>query len=59
VRLRADARASGAPSLSAYVVETLAQRTKKQTFRDILDDMFRDEPMTDQEREWADVILDR
>ncbi len=58
-RLRADARTAGASSLSAYVTEALEQRTKKQTFRDLLDEMFRDNPMTDEEREWADAILDR
>ncbi|MBI2941496.1 MAG: hypothetical protein HYY04_13770 [Chloroflexi bacterium] len=58
-RLRADAKAAGAPSLSAYVAETFAQRTRKQTFRDLLDEMFRENPMTDEERQWADAILDR
>lgn len=58
-RLRAAAKASGAPSLSAYVVETLEQRAEKRTFRDLLDKMFGEQPMTDREREWADAILDR
>ncbi|MBI4316927.1 MAG: ribbon-helix-helix protein, CopG family [Chloroflexi bacterium] len=58
-QLRADAKAAGSPSLSAYVKETLEQRAKTRTFRDLLDEMFRENPMTDEEREWADAILDR
>jgi hypothetical protein len=58
-QLRADAKAAGAPSLSAYVAETLAQRARSRSFRDLLDEMFRENPMTDEEREWADAILDR
>jgi Ribbon-helix-helix protein, copG family len=58
-QLRADAKASGSPSVSAYIKETLEQHTRTRTFRDILDEMFRENPMTDAEREWADAILDR
>jgi hypothetical protein len=57
-RLRADARDAGAPSVSAYVAETLAIRSRERTFRDLLDELFRDQPMTDEERRWADAILD-
>ena len=58
-QLRADAKASGSPSVSAYVKETLEQHARKRTFRDLLDEMFRENPMTGEEQEWADAILDR
>ncbi len=58
-RLRSDAQAAGSPSLSAFVAETLAQRSHEQTFRSLLDEMFREQPLTDEERQWADAILDR
>jgi hypothetical protein len=58
-RLRADAKAAGAPSLSAYVLESLERARGQQTYRALLEDMFRDSPMTDEERAWADEILDR
>ena len=58
-QLRADAKAAGSPSVSAYVKETLEQHARKRTFRDLLDEMFRENPMTGEEREWADAILDR
>ena len=58
-QLRSDAEAAGASSVSAYVAETLTMRSRERTFRDLLDDMFRDQPMTDEERQWADAILDR
>lgn len=58
-QLRADAKAAGAPSVSAYVKETLELHAKKRTFRHLLDEMFRENPMTGEEREWADSILDR
>lgn len=58
-QLRADAKATGSPSVSAYVKETLEQRARTRTFRELLDDMFRERPMTDEERKWADAVLDR
>jgi hypothetical protein len=58
-RLRAEAKAAGAPSLSAYVLESLERAEIRQTYRALLEDMFRDNPITDEERAWADAILDR
>jgi hypothetical protein len=58
-RLRADAKAAGAPSLSAYVVARLGYAGSEYTYRNLLDEMFRSAPMTDEEREWADAVLDQ
>jgi hypothetical protein len=58
-RLRAEAKAAGAPSLSAYVLESLERAENRRTYRSLLEDTFKAEPMTDEERAWADEILDR
>jgi hypothetical protein len=39
------------------VSEAVQRRLENDSFQAILDDIFRDNPMTDQEREWADSIL--
>lgn len=46
-----------ATSVSAFVSEAVQRRLENDSFQAILDDIFRDNPMTDQEREWADSIL--
>ncbi len=40
--------------------EVVEERPDKQRrFRAILDEVFRKQPMTDEERAWADSVLDR
>lgn len=58
-RARQEVQALGAPSLSAYIVDAVEEKMEKRRFRKILDDIFSEEPMTGEERDWADSILNR
>jgi hypothetical protein len=54
---RVEATEGRAKSVSAFVSEAVEQRLEHDSLQGILDAIFRDNPMTDQEREWADSIL--
>ncbi len=54
---REEVRAGRAPSLSALVAEALAEKLEQDRLQEALDEVFHEEPMTDEEREWADKLL--
>lgn len=56
-RMREAAKAKGAPSLSAYLLQVVETDLQAQSFDQILDEVFRKQPMTEEERAWADEIL--
>jgi hypothetical protein len=51
---RSAAHASHAPSLSAFIAETLEARLEQQRLDDILHEIFGDQPLTDEERQCLD-----
>jgi Arc/MetJ-type ribon-helix-helix transcriptional regulator len=53
----ARVRSGGAPSLSALVTAALAEKLERDELQAILDEIFRDQPMTDEERDTADRAL--
>ncbi|HZQ98402.1 MAG TPA: hypothetical protein VFC93_06265 [Chloroflexota bacterium] len=53
----ARVRSGGAPSLSALVAAALAEKLERDDLQAILDEIFRDHPMTDEERDAADRAL--
>jgi hypothetical protein len=60
--VRAQARGSGARSVSAFVAEILrgklgVVRLGRDELQDVLAEIFGDHPMTDEERAWADSLL--
>lgn len=57
-RMREAAKSRGAPSLSAYLLQVVESDLQTQDFDEILDEVFRKRPMTDEERAWADEILE-
>ncbi len=57
--VRAEAERVGAPSLSAFIAQVLREKVERDPLQEVLDEMFREQPMTDEEREWADRILDK
>ena len=56
-RMREAAKVKGAPSLSAYLLQVVETDLQTQSFDAILDEVFRKQPMTEEERAWADGIL--
>ena len=46
-----------APSLSAYIARALAEKLEGDRLQEVLDEIFREQPMTDEERAWADRLL--
>jgi hypothetical protein len=64
--VRAEAHRRGALSVSALVAEILAEKLEpavrdevqqRDGLRELLDEIFADQPMTDEERAWADQFL--
>lgn len=56
-RVRQRAAETGAPSLSAYISMRLDESEREQTFMEYLDELFREQPITDEEQRWADSLL--
>lgn len=54
VRERAKTRGT---SVSAFIASVLAEKLEEDGLREILDEIFADKPMTDEERAWADQLL--
>jgi hypothetical protein len=54
---RAEAKATGAGSFSAFIATAVEEKLERDRLREALDEVFRDEPMTEAEREWADKLL--
>ncbi len=46
-----------AASVSAYVAEAIEEKLERDRLQEALDEVWRDRPMTEQEREWADKLL--
>jgi hypothetical protein len=55
---RDEAQARGAASLSAFVAEAVEEKLEANRLQRLLDEMFSEQPMTEEEREWADKLLD-
>ena len=54
---RDEVAAHGAPSLSAFIAQAVEEKLERDGLRELLDDIFATEPMTDEERAWADRYL--
>lgn len=52
-----EMRARKAPSLSAYISEALEEKLERDRLQELLDEVWREKPMTDRERSWADKLL--
>jgi len=48
---------AGEPSLSAFITAAVEEKLERDDLRAALDGIFRDAPLTDQERAWADRTL--
>jgi metal-responsive CopG/Arc/MetJ family transcriptional regulator len=55
--VRAEAEAVGSPSLSAFIARAVEEKLERDRLQEALDEIFREQPMTDEEREWADHVL--
>jgi hypothetical protein len=57
---RAEAEAIGSPSLSAFIAGAVEEKLERDHLQEILDEIFHEQPMTEEERRWADhILLDR
>ena len=57
---REEAEAVGSPSLSAFIARAVEEKIERDRLQEALDEIFREQPMTVEEREWADrTILGR
>jgi hypothetical protein len=56
-RARAEAQARGEPSLSAFITAAVEEKLERDDLRAVLEEIFRDAPMTDAERARADRAL--
>jgi hypothetical protein len=54
---REEMRARGLTSFSAYVAEAIRRNLESRNFEELLEEMFREQPMTDEERVWANRAL--
>lgn len=54
---REEARVRQSRSLSAFIAEAVEEKLERDQLQDVLDEVFRDNPMTEAEREWADKLL--
>lgn len=57
---RREAEESHAPSLSAFIARAVQEKLATDELQQVLDEIFAEHPMTDEERAWADqYLLDR
>ena len=54
---REEMRARGLTSFSAYVAQAIRRDLESRKFEELLDEMFREQPMTEEERGWAQRAL--
>ena len=54
---RAEAKVRQSHSLSAFIAQAVEEKLEKDNLQRILDDIFAENPMTDEERSWADELL--
>jgi Arc/MetJ-type ribon-helix-helix transcriptional regulator len=52
-----EVRANEAGSVSAFVSDAVAEKLERDLLQEALDDVWREKPMTEEERAWADRIL--
>jgi len=52
-----EVRARRVPSVSAFVSQAIEEKLAHGPLQRLLDEVWREKPMTDQERRWADRIL--
>jgi hypothetical protein len=57
-RVREEAKRRGS-SVSALVADSLAAQLERDGFQEIIDEIFAEQPMTDEERAWADQYFRR
>jgi hypothetical protein len=51
---RVAAQARGAPSLSAFIAEAIEEKIAGDRLQEVLDEIFGDQPLTDEERACVD-----
>jgi metal-responsive CopG/Arc/MetJ family transcriptional regulator len=56
---RGAMRHRGLTSFSAYAAETIRENLRSRKFEDLLDAMFAEQPITDDEKAWAERALYR
>lgn len=52
-----EVRAHRAPSVSAFISDALEEKIDRGRLQELLDEVWRQKPMTEKERAWADKIL--
>ena len=52
-----EVRARHAPSVSAFISDAVEQKLERDRLQEALDEVWREKPMTERERAWADKIL--
>ena len=52
-----EVRARRAPSVSAFVSKAVEEKLERDRLQEALDEVWRDKPMTEKERQWADSLL--
>jgi metal-responsive CopG/Arc/MetJ family transcriptional regulator len=52
--LRVEVIRRGSPSVSAFIAEVLREKLERDSLKELLDETFAENPMTDDERAWAD-----
>ncbi|MBI3979597.1 MAG: CopG family transcriptional regulator [Chloroflexi bacterium] len=55
---RAEVQAGQAPSLSALIAAALAEKLERDRLQEVLDEIFCEQSMTEEERAWADRLLE-
>ena len=55
--VEAEVRAHHAPSVSAFISDAVEEKLERDRLQEVLDEVWREQPMTDKERAWADRIL--
>ncbi len=50
-------RARQAPSVSAFISQAVEEKIERDRLQEALDEVWREAPMTEEERAWADRIL--
>ncbi len=55
--VEAEVRARHAPSVSAFFSDAVEEKLERDRLQEVLDEIWWEKPMTDEERAWADRIL--
>lgn len=53
----AEVRAHHASSVSAFISDALEEKLERDRLQEVLDEVWREKPMTAEERAWADRLL--